>query len=85
MIRYRSNPFQVTAPTSNIENISLLLIIPVFVALAVFGYLLHKKLSERKSEEPLLQVSIPQTDFRELTQQMISKSQNLLKQSKKSI
>ena len=53
------------------------MIIPVFVALAVFGYLLRKKLSERKYEEPLLQVSKPQTDFRELTQQMINKSQNL--------
>ncbi|WP_428325947.1 hypothetical protein [Nitrosopumilus sp.] len=73
----QSNPFQITEPTQSIENISLLLIIPVFVALAVFGYLLRKKLSERKYEEPLLQVSKPQVDFRELTQQMISKSQSL--------
>ena len=73
----QSNPFQITEPTQSIENISLLLIIPVFVALAVFGYLLRKKLSERKYEEPLLQVSKPQVDFRELTQQMINKSQSL--------
>lgn len=79
----QTNPFQVTAPTSNIENISLLLIIPVFVALAVFGYLLRKKLSQRKSDEPLLQVSIPQTDFRELTQQMITKSQSLFENNQR--
>ena len=53
------------------------MIIPVFVALAVFGYLLRKKLSERKLREPVLLVSEPQTDFRELTQQMIHKSQSL--------
>ncbi len=73
----QSNPFQVIAPTQSLENISLLLIIPVFVALAVFGYMLRKKLSERKSQEPILLVSKPQTDFRELTQQMIYKSQSL--------
>jgi hypothetical protein len=73
----QSNPFQITAPTQSLENISLLLIIPVFVALAVFGYLLRKKLSERKPQEPVLFVSKPQTDYRELTQQMIHKSQNL--------
>ena len=73
----QSNPFQITDPAQSLENISMLLIIPVFVALAVFGYLLRKKLSERKPREPVLFVSKPQTDFRELTQQMIHKSQNL--------
>ena len=73
----QSNPFQLPAPTQNLEDISLLLIIPVFVALAVFGYLLRKKLLERKPQEPILFVSKPQVDFRELTQQMIHKSQNL--------
>ena len=79
----QSNPFQVTPSAQNFENISLLLIIPVFVALAVFGYLLRKKLSQRKSEELLLQVSKPQTDFRELTQQMINKSQSLFENNKR--
>ena len=73
----QSNPFQITDPAQSLENISLLLMIPVFVALAVFGYLLRKKLSQRKPQEPVLLVSKPQTDFRELTQQMIHKSQNL--------
>ena len=73
----QSNPFQITDPAQSLENISLLLMIPVFVALAVFGYLLRKKLSQRKPQEPVLLVSKPQTDFRELTQQMIHKSQSL--------
>ena len=73
----QSNPFQLPEPTQSLEGISLLLIIPVFLALAVFGYILRKKL-ERKPQEPILLVSKPQTDFRELTQQMILKSQNLL-------
>ena len=73
----QSNPLQGILPTQNLQDISLLLIIPVFVALAVFGYLMHKKLLERKPQEPLIQVSKPQSDFRELTQDMINKSQNL--------
>ena len=73
----QSNPFQITSSTQNFEDISLLLIIPVFVALAMLGYLLRKKLLERTPEEPLLLVSKPQTDFRELTQVMIKKSQSL--------
>ena len=73
----QSNPFQISDPVQSLENISLLLIIPVFVALAVFGYLLRKKLSQRKLQEPVLLVSQPQTDYRELTQQMIHKSQSL--------
>ena len=73
----QSNPFQISDPVQSLENISLLLIIPVFVALAVFGYLLRKKLSQRKLQEPVLLVSQPQTDYREFTQQMIHKSQSL--------
>ena len=73
----QSNPFQITTPSQNLENISLLLIIPVFVALVIFGYILHKKLSVRKSEEILIQISEPQVDFKELTLQMINKSQSL--------
>jgi len=79
----QSAPFQVMEITQNFEEISLLLIIPVFTALAVFGYLMHKKLSQRKSEEPLLQVSKPQIDFRELTQSMLSKSQSLYEDNKR--
>ena len=79
----QSSPFQVTAPTQSFENISLLLIIPVFVALVVFGYMLRKKLSGRKYEEPLLQVSKPQTDYRELTHQMINRSQSLFENNQR--
>lgn len=78
----QSNPFQVIQSSQEFENISLLLIIPVFVALAVFGYLMHKQLKERKPEEPLLLVSSPQTDFRELTHDMIKKSMNLYENHK---
>ncbi len=73
----QSNPFQVPTPSDNLEDTSLLLLIPVFVALAVFGYLLRKKLSARKPQEPLLLVSKPQIDFRELIHSMINKSQSL--------
>jgi len=53
------------------------LILPVFIALAVFGYLVYQKRLERKHQEPQLLVSKPQIDFRELTQDMINKSQSL--------
>ena len=72
----QSNPFQVV-PIQNLEENPLLLILPVFVALAVFGYLVYKKRLERKLPEPQLLVSKPQIDFRELTQDMINKSQSL--------
>ncbi|MGY5151181.1 MAG: hypothetical protein ACW9XA_02815 [Candidatus Nitrosopumilus sp. bin_6a] len=78
----QSNPFQVIPPSQEFENISLLLIIPVFVSLAVFGYLMHKQLKERKPEEPVLLVSSPQTDFRELTHDMLRKSSNLYENNK---
>jgi len=78
----QSNPFQVV-PTQNFEKLSFLLILPVFVALAVFGYLLHKKRLERKLEVPQLLVSKPQIDFRELTQDMINKSHSLFENNKR--
>ncbi|WP_182126289.1 hypothetical protein [Nitrosopumilus sp. b2] len=73
----QSSQLQISELTQKFEDLSFLLIIPIFVALAVFGYILRKKLSSRKYEEPLLQVSKPQPDYRELTQQMIIKSQSL--------
>ncbi|MBC8502607.1 MAG: hypothetical protein H8D35_05715 [Nitrosopumilus sp.] len=79
----QSNPFQVIPSSQEFENISLLLIMPVFVALAVFGYLMHKQLKERRSEEPVLLVSSPQTDFRELTHDMLRKSSNLYENNKR--
>ena len=72
----QSNPFQVV-PIQNLEENPLLLILPVFIALAVFGYLVYQKRLERKHQEPQLLVSKPQIDFRELTQDMINKSQSL--------
>jgi len=51
----QSNPFQGVPFTQGIEDISLLLIIPIFVVLAVFGYLVYKKSLARKLEVPLLQ------------------------------
>lgn len=77
----QSNSFQVPSP-QEFENTLLLLIIPVFVALAVFGYLMHKQLKERKPEEPFLLVSSPQNDFRELTHEMLRKSSNLYENNK---
>ena len=58
------------------EDISLLLTIPVFVALAALGYFLRRMLLAR-SREPLLVVTEPQADFRDLTRQMIRRSQTL--------
>ena len=78
----QSDPFQVT-PTQNFEEIPLLLILPMFVALAMFGYLVHKKLSERRFREPELLISKPQVHFRELTKNMIDKSQKLYEDHKR--
>lgn len=79
----QSDPFQGIMPTQNLQDISSLLIIPVFVALAVFGYFMRKKLLERKPQEILLQVSESQIDFRELTHDMLNKSQSLYENNKR--
>ena len=79
----QSNPFQGITSTQSIEDISLLLIIPIFVVLAVFGYLVYKKSLARKLDVPLLQVSKPQIDFRELTQDMLNKSQSMYENNKR--
>jgi len=79
----QSNPFQDVPSIQGIENISLLLIIPVFAALTVFGYLMYKKSLVRKLEVPLLQASKPQIDFRELTRDMLNKSQSLYENNKR--
>ena len=79
----QTNPFNEILPTQNLENISLLLIIPVFVALAILGYIMRKKQLARKPQEPLLQISKPQVDFRELTQELLDKSQSLYANNKR--
>ncbi len=73
----QSKPFQVIQPSQEIEDISLLMLIPVIAGMAIFGYLMRKRLFERKSEEPLLQISQPQVDYRELTKDMLEKSRDL--------
>jgi len=77
----QSDPFKVSSP-QEFKNTLFMLIIPVFVTLAIFGYLMHKQLKERKPEEPLLLVSSPQTDFRELTHKMLRKSSSLYENNK---
>ncbi len=68
---------QIIPSSQNIEQNPLLLIIPVFLGLAIFGYLMKRKLSQHKRELPLLQLDKPQADYRELTQEMLTNSQRL--------
>ncbi|MCV0430911.1 hypothetical protein [Nitrosopumilus sp.] len=67
---------QVLPSTQNIEGNSLL-IIPIFVALAIFGYLMRRKLFKPKQELPPLEIDTPRVDYRELTNQMLINSQRL--------
>ena len=68
---------QIIPSSQNIEENPLLLIIPVFVGLAVFGYLMRRKLFQHKQELPLLQLDKPQADYRELTHEMLVNSKRL--------
>ena len=79
----QSDPFRTIQISPGFENISLLLLIPVFTALIIFGYLMNKKRAEKKLVAPLLQVSKPQIDFRELTHDMLNKSQSLYENNKR--
>ena len=79
----QSDPFRTIQISPGFENISLLLLIPIFTALVIFGYLMNKKRIEKKLVEPLLQVSKPQIDFRELTYDMLNKSQSLYENNKR--
>ncbi len=79
----QSDPFRTIQISPGFENISLFLLIPVFTALVIFGYLMNKKRTEKKLVESLLQVSKPQIDFRELTYDMLNKSQSLYENNKR--
>ena len=79
----QSDPFRTIQISPGFENISLLLLIPIFTALVIFGYLMNKKRTEKKLVVPLLQVSKPQIDFRELTHDMLNKSQSLYDNNKR--
>ncbi len=81
--RLQDSSFPTLRTPQNMEDFSLLLIIPVFVGLAIFGYLMRRKLFERKLEEPLLQIVEPQIDFRQLTQEMLQNSLNLYKNNQR--
>lgn len=73
----QDNSLQTGQHTQDFENISLLLLIPVFVGLAIFGYLMRGRLWKQKLKEPLLQVSKLQIDYRELTKDMLKESLSL--------
>ena len=73
----QSGSQQVIPSSEIIEDNPLLLIIPVFVGLAIFGYLMKRKLSQHKQELPLLQLDKPQIDYRKLTHEMLVNSQRL--------
>ena len=70
------DPFQRINSLENFEELSILLLLPVFTGLAIFGYMMKKKLS-RKPLEPLLQVSEPQIDYRTQTKDMLEYSLSL--------
>ena len=55
-------------PSTDIENNPWLLLIPIFAGLAIFGYLMKRKLSQDSIDEPLLIVTQPQVNYKELTQ-----------------
>lgn len=81
--RLQDNTFPTLRAPQSMEDLSLLLIIPVFVGLAIFGYMMRRKLFERKLEEPIMQVVEPQIDFRQLTHQMLQNSLNLYKDNQR--
>jgi hypothetical protein len=66
---------QIIPSSQNIEENPLLLILPIFVGLAIFGYLMKRKSSQQKQKLPLLQINEPRTDYRKLTQEMLVNSQ----------
>ena len=80
----QSEPFRAIPISPGFEDIGLFLMIPVFAALAIFVYLMRKKFTDRKLVvEPMIQVSKPQVDFRELTHDMLNKAQSLFENNKR--
>ena len=73
----QTGSIQVAPSSKIIENNPLLFIIPVFVGLVMFGYLMKRKFSQQKQELPLLQLDKSQTDYRKLTHEMLVNSQIL--------
>ena len=80
----QSEPFRAIPISPGFEEIALLLMIPAFTALAIFVYLMRKKFTDRKlAVEPMIQVSKPQIDFRELTHDMLNRAQSLFDNNKR--
>jgi len=80
----QSEPFRTIPVSPGFEDIGSLLMISVFAALAIFVYLMRKKFTDRKLVvEPMIQVSQPQIDFRELTHDMLNKAQSLFENNKR--
>ncbi len=70
----QSNPMQLTPPSENVEYLSSILAVTTLAGLIVFAYFMRQKFFERKPAEIPIQVSEPQIDFRQLTQDMLAKS-----------
>ena len=78
----QSDPLEMFEPTTDIENNPWLILIPISVGLAIFGYLMKRRLSQRTVEEPLMLVTQPQVNYKELTQTMLSNSLKLYNSNK---
>lgn len=78
----QSGPIEIFQPSTDIVNNPWLILIPIFVGLAIFGYLMKRKLSHKTIEEPLLIPTVPQINYKELTQDMLNNSLKLYDSNK---
>lgn len=78
----QSGPIEIFQPSTDIVNNPWLILIPIFVGLAIFGYLMKRKLSQKTMEEPLLIPTQPQVNYKELTQDMLNNSLKLYNSQK---
>ena len=78
----QSGPIEIFQPSTEIVNNPWLILIPIFAGLAIFGYLMKRKLSQGDLEEPLLIPAVPQVNYKELTQDMLNNSLKLYNSNK---
>ena len=78
----RNDSIEMLQPTKDAESNMWLILIPISVGLAIFGYLTKRMLCQCPIEEPPLIVTRPQTNYKELTQEMLNNSLRLYNSDK---
>ena len=79
----QGGPVETLQPATDMEDNPWFILIPAAAGLAIFGYLMKRKLSQRTTEEPpLLTRAEPRVKYKDITQDMLNNSLSLYNSNK---